>query len=252
MTARSPDSARHAYGRFGRLSAAYDAARQGFPRATVAFVVRHLAGQNPLVLDLACGTGIASRQLADSGFAVIGCDLDPLMLRYAVARGGKSGRFVIGRAEAIPFKDESFDAVTTFCGYHWFEPERAVPEMARVLRSEGRIAIANMSGRDGFYDDYRRLVATFVPGALPDHRKGYDPRRDLRAHGLRIVDEHTESVRHTNTPAELHRAMQSVSVWNLVPEDRLAEAGDALMAFCIAHGPTISRAVVYETIIAGR
>ena len=135
MTVPSPDPAQHAYGRFGRLSAAYDAARRSFPDATVAFVVRHLAGENPLVLDLACGTGIATRQLAEHGFDVIGCDIDPLMLRYAVARGGAGSRFVIGRAEAIPFRDATFDAVATFCGYHWFAPARALPEMTRVLRA---------------------------------------------------------------------------------------------------------------------
>ena len=243
-----------AYGRFGRLSTAYDAARREFPRETVAFVVRHLAGQVPLVLDLACGTGISTRQLAGGGFEVIGCDIDPLMLRYAVARASARDRFVIGRAEAIPFRDGVFDAVTCFCGYHWFEPARALPEMMRVLRASGRVVIVNMSGRDGFYDDYRKLVAQFVPGELPDHRKTYNPRRDLAAHGLRIVAEHSTSDRPTSTASELHQALQSVSVWNLIPEDRMADARDALMEFCSARtrGATIAREIVYETIIAGR
>jgi ubiquinone/menaquinone biosynthesis C-methylase UbiE len=252
MTVPSPDPAQHAYGRFGRLSAAYNASRRGFPRATVAFVVQHLAGKQ--VLDLACGTGISSRQLAEEGFDVTGCDADPLMLRYAIARGGAHIRYAIGRAEAIPFKDAAFDGVTSFCGYHWFDPARAVPEMMRVLRSGGRIAIVNMSGRDGFYDDYRALVAQFVPGVLPDHRKNYNPRRDFEAHGLRILAEHGESVSDTNTADELFQALQSVSVWNLIPEDLLAQARDALSAFCIERtgGTAFTRKLAYDTIIAGR
>lgn len=247
-------SGKHIYGRFGRLSADYDAMRREAPRATVDFVVEHLGGSDPLVLDLACGTGISTRQLVERGFKVVGCDIDPLMLRYAVARGGAGNRFVIGRAEALPFKDGAFGAVTCFCGYHWFDPARALPEMMRVLRSDGRIVIANMSGRDGFYDDYRALVARFLPGELPDHRKTYDPRRDFKAQGLRLVAEHSVSDRPTNTPAELHRAMQSVAAWNLIPEARLPEAREALLEFCNARagGATITREVVYETLIAAR
>ena len=104
------------------------------------------------------------------------------------------------------------------------------------------------------YDDYRKLVAQFVPGELPDHRKTYDPRRDFQAHGLRVVAEHIESVSDTNTAEELFRALQSVSVWNLIPEQRLAEARDALAEFCEtrAGGATVARALTYETLIAAR
>lgn len=243
-----------AYGRFGRISAAYDAARREFPRETVAYVIRHLAGNNPFVLDLACGTGISTRQLAAGGIEVVGCDIDPLMLRFAIERGGARIRYAIGRAEAIPFKDASFDAVTSFCGYHWFDPARAVPEIARVLRPDGRIAIANMTGGDGLYEDFRSLVARFVSGALPDHRKTYDPKRDLRAHGLRIIDEHSEREQFTTTVADFSAQLQTISAWNLVPDGRLPAARDALSEFCEAraNGGMVVRVLVYDTIIATR
>jgi len=243
-----------AYGRFGRISAAYDVARRDFPSETVAYVIRHLAGNNPFVLDLACGTGISTRQLDAGGIEVVGCDIDPLMLRYATGRGGARIRYAIGRAEAIPFKDASFDAVTSFCGYHWFDPARAVPEIARVLRPGGRIAVANMRGGDGLYDDFRRLVAQFVGGELPDHRRNYDPRRDFLANGLRIIDEHTEYENQTATAPDLHVQLQSVSVWNLIPEEGLPAALDALSDFCQARtsGGLVSRTLIYETLIAAR
>jgi ubiquinone/menaquinone biosynthesis C-methylase UbiE len=109
-----------AYGRFGRLSAAYDAARRDFPRETVDYVVRHLPGPTPFVLDLACGTGISTRQLAAAGIDAVGCDIDPVMVRYAAGRVGGRG-YVVGKAEAIPFGDASFDAVACLRAYHWFE-----------------------------------------------------------------------------------------------------------------------------------
>jgi ubiquinone/menaquinone biosynthesis C-methylase UbiE len=243
-----------AYGRFGRISAAYDAARREFPSETVAYVIRHLTGKNPFVLDLACGTGISTRQLAAGGIEVVGCDIDPLMLRYATERGGARIRYAIGRAEAIPFKDASFDAVTSFCGYHWFDPARAVPEIARVLRPDGRIAITNIKGGDTLYEDFRKLVARFVVGELPDHRKGYDPKRDLRAHGLRVIDEHTEREHYTTTVTDFSAQLQSISVWNLIPEGRLPAARDALAEFCAtrANSGMAARVVIFDTIIAAR
>jgi ubiquinone/menaquinone biosynthesis C-methylase UbiE len=240
------------YGRFGRLSAAYDAARREFPSETVAYVAAQLGGARPFVLDLACGTGISTRQLAAQGIRVVGCDIDPRMVRYATGRGGAGMGYVIGRAEAIPFRDETFDAVACFRAYHWFDPARAVPEMMRVLRPDGRIAIANMKGRDGLYDDYRKLVAQFVTGALPDHRTTYNPKRDLTTHGLRIVDEHVEHEVETNTVLDMITQFQSLSVWNLIPEGRLEIALDALTQFCHSRAVDgmISRELVYETIIA--
>lgn len=243
-----------AYGRFDRISTIYDAARREFPSETVGYVIRYLTGANPFVLDLACGTGISTRQLAARGIAVVGCDIDPLMLRYAVGRGGLGNRFAIGRAEAIPFKDGAFDAITCFCGYHWFDPARAVPEMMRVLRSDGRIAIANMRGGGDFYDAFRRLVERFIDGALPDHRKTYDPKRDLTAHGLRVVDEQTVHQQQITTVADFSAQLQSVSFWNMIPQARLPAARDALGEFCEARAKdgTVARMLFYDTIIAAR
>ena len=241
------------YGRFDRISAIYDAARREFPSETVAYVIRNLVGTNPFVLDLACGTGISTRQLAAGGIDVVGCDVDPLMLRYAIGRAGMT-RYVIGKAEAIPFKDATFDAVACFRAYHWFDPARAVPEMIRVLRPDGRIAIANMTGGDGLYEDFRRLVAQFVSGELPDHRKTYDPKRDLRAHGMRVIDEQTEREQLTTTVADFSTQLQSISAWNLIPESRLLAARDALSEFCEARANDgmVARVLIYDTIIATR
>jgi ubiquinone/menaquinone biosynthesis C-methylase UbiE len=242
------------YGRFGRLSAAYDAARREIPSETVTYVASQLSRAHPFVLDLACGTGISTRQLAGIGVRVVGCDIDPRMVRYATGRGGAGLGYVIGRAEAIPFRDGTFDAVACFRAYHWFDPARALPEMMRVLRPDGRIAIANMKGRDALYNDYRKLVAQFVNAELPDHRKTYDPKRDLAAHGLKVVAEHVEREIQTGTVLDMITQFQSVSVWNLIPEGRLEIALDALTEFCRSRATdgVISRELVYDTIIAAR
>jgi hypothetical protein len=126
--------------------------------------------------------------------------------------------------------------------------------MMRVLKPGGRIAVANMRGGDGLYDEFRKLVAQFVPGELPDHRSKYDPRRDFLANGLRILDEHTEFEDQVSDANDLVAQFQSISVWNLISEQRLPEALGALTAFCRARAGegTIARKLIYETVIAAR
>jgi SAM-dependent methyltransferase len=97
------------------------------------------------VLDVACGTGAvtaeALRRVGPNG-DVVGLDRSEDML--AVARRKMPALDLLeGRAEALPFDDETFDAVTCQFGLMFFDDrERALREMRRVLRPEGRVAIA--------------------------------------------------------------------------------------------------------------
>jgi len=96
------------------------------------------------VLDVACGTGVLAR--AASGRAgpraVVGLDVNAGML--AVARRKAPGiDWRQGRAEALPFDDESFDRVVSQFALMFFEDRAAaIREMLRVVRPGGRVAIA--------------------------------------------------------------------------------------------------------------
>ena len=96
---------------------------------------------NQCVLDVACGTGVLACAAADrvgSGGSVVGLDPNGEML--AVAHGKSDTiEWRAGRAEAIPFPDESFDAVVSQFGMMFFEnPSGALREMMRVTRPSGR------------------------------------------------------------------------------------------------------------------
>lgn len=97
------------------------------------------------VLDVACGTGVLTREAAaraGGGGAVTGLDLSPEMLEVA-ARLSPSLRWQPGSADALPFADQSFDAVVSQFGLMFF-PDRvtALREMMRVLVPGGRLAVA--------------------------------------------------------------------------------------------------------------
>jgi len=95
------------------------------------------------VLDLACGTGLSMMPFLQRGCQVTGVDIAPAML--AVARQAVAGkfdvRFAIGKAEALPLENESFDLISCAQAFHWFDPDVAFAECARVLRPGGTLAI---------------------------------------------------------------------------------------------------------------
>jgi SAM-dependent methyltransferase len=97
------------------------------------------------VLDVACGTGVLTREAASRAGptgAVTGLDLSPEMLAVA-ARLSPGLRWQQGSAEALPFADQSFDAVVSQFGLMFFpDPVAGLREMRRVLVPGGRLAVA--------------------------------------------------------------------------------------------------------------
>ncbi len=122
---------------FGGVADAYERARPEYP----ADAVRWLVGDTPAdVVDLGAGTGKLTRGLVALGHRVTAVEPLPEMLeqlRRAVPEAGA----LSGGAEAIPLTDASADVVVCAQAFHWFDHPVALREIARVLRSGGRIAL---------------------------------------------------------------------------------------------------------------
>jgi demethylmenaquinone methyltransferase/2-methoxy-6-polyprenyl-1,4-benzoquinol methylase len=122
------------------------------------------------VLDVATGTGLVARHLAArTGATVIGLDQSEPMLRQGVeaaARAGLRQAFVMGRAERLPFRGESFDAVTfTYLLRYVDDPAGTLSELTRVLRVGG--TLANVEFHVPPRPVWRWLWAVYTRGALP-------------------------------------------------------------------------------------
>jgi SAM-dependent methyltransferase len=127
-------------------------------------------GPGQRVLDVACGTWVLSREVArrvGDDVHAAGLDLLPGMLEVA-------GRFApdiesrLGSAEALPYPDESFDAVVSQFGIMFFpDPVKALREMLRVLLPDGRFAIAVWAAMPAYAEEAALLERT-AGGAAAD------------------------------------------------------------------------------------
>jgi demethylmenaquinone methyltransferase/2-methoxy-6-polyprenyl-1,4-benzoquinol methylase len=119
------------------------------------------------VLDLAAGTGVSTVELATSGAFAIGCDFSLGMLRAGRARPDRRHvPLVAGDALHLPFADAAFDAVTISFGLRNIaDVDRALEEMARVVRPGGRLVICEFSRPT--FSPFRRIYLNYLMRAMP-------------------------------------------------------------------------------------
>ena len=134
------------------------------------------------VLDVAAGNGNATIAAARRFAEVTSTDYVPALLEKGRARANAEGlqvAFEVADAEALPFADSSFDVVLSTFGA-MFTPEHARPafEMLRVLRSGGRIGLANWTP-EGFIGQLFRVIGSYLP-----------PPKDLKSPALWGTEPH--------------------------------------------------------------
>jgi len=122
---------------FGTVAGAYERGRPPYPPEAVDWLLPAGAGQ---VLDLAAGTGKLTRQLTGRGLDVTAVEPSEGMLEQ-LRRAVPGVRALAGTAERIPLPGRCVDAVLVAQAWHWVDPARAVPEVARVLRPGGRLGL---------------------------------------------------------------------------------------------------------------
>jgi demethylmenaquinone methyltransferase / 2-methoxy-6-polyprenyl-1,4-benzoquinol methylase len=129
------------------------------------------AGPQDTVLDVATGTGMVARELVRTkGCAVVGVDQSPEMLavarrRIALAAATRQVRLVEASADALPFEDGRFDALTfTYLLRYVDDPGPTLGELARVVKPGGTIAMLEFGLPRGVW---RPLWELWVRIALP-------------------------------------------------------------------------------------
>ncbi len=100
------------------------------------------AGQESLVLDIATGTGLIAKEFYGKVRKITGLDISPEMARHAE---GCMDEIVFAPYEAMPFADNSFDAVVCRQGLQFAELDRAIPEIHRVLKPGGKAVLCHLT-----------------------------------------------------------------------------------------------------------
>ena len=151
---------------FGTVAESYDRSRPGPVLAALDWLV---PDRCRVAVDLAAGTGLFTRALLGRADRVIAVEPDPRM-RDVCARELPGVDVLEGRGEAMPLPDASADAVFVSTAWHWLDPSRAVPEIARVLRPGGRLGII-WTSRDRDQDWVAELDLLRLPGIDDDDDK---------------------------------------------------------------------------------
>ncbi len=131
------------------------------------------------VMDLGCGNGWLSRQIAalvPQG-TVVGMDVSEEMLRRAerASAGLANLRFLPGSAQKIPWRDDSFTRVISVeSAFYWPDPAQGLAEIFRVLSARGSLWIIITYYRDNAYCHH--WGAQF---AIPTHLLGADEWAEL-------------------------------------------------------------------------
>jgi ubiquinone/menaquinone biosynthesis C-methylase UbiE len=152
---------------FGSVAESYERRRPTYPAALVEWLVDRLALRpGTTVVDLGAGTGKLTRDLVPSGARVIAVEPLPEM-RVQLEALVPDAEVLAGSAEQLPLPDASVDAVAAASAFHWFETERALAEIHRVLVPGGALATVG-NGRDladPLQHEIQAIVGRYMPTA---------------------------------------------------------------------------------------
>jgi len=126
---------------FDAVAAEYEQHRPDYPEEALCWAAEQLGlARGARVLDVGAGTGKLTRGLVALGLDVVAVEPGaPMLEQLRAAVPGAEG--LGGSAESIPLPDADVDAAFAGQAYHWFDPEQAVPELHRVVRPSGGVAL---------------------------------------------------------------------------------------------------------------
>lgn len=243
---------------FGEVAETYDRRRPQYPSAMFDDLVAAtcLSPRSP-VLEIGCGTGLATVELVRRGLDVTAVDPDPRMLQVAQHRlAAHNARFVEGRFEDYDGDARSVGMVFAAGSWHWVDAELSLPLAASLLQDGGTLATCwnlprpeDLPRPPGLEATYLKLAPELAAVASQVKNRTQRHRREAIATSSYFTEPKSFSYRWTQTlsTAEYCDLLSTHSDHRMLGPDRLTELLTAIADSVDLNGGTLQLA--YETVL---
>lgn len=134
---------------FGRVSEDYAKFRDIYPKVFYEKIVnQNLCVKGQKVLDLGTGTGVLPRNMYRFGAEWYGTDISENQIKYAKILSEKQGmniRYQTVAAEDVDFANDTFDVITACQCFWYFDHEKIMPKLHRILKRDGQLLLLYMA-----------------------------------------------------------------------------------------------------------
>jgi len=235
---------------FELVADVYERARPEYPAEAVAWIAEQLdLRPGRTVLDLGAGTGKLTRALVATGARVIAVEPGDAMLAE-LRRVLPDVEALRGAAEAIPLEDHSVDGVAIGQAFHWFRHDEALPELHRVLRTGGALALV-WNSRDQARPLQREISQLIKPFVPPNRPPVGDSARVLEESDLfGPVEQSTFPFVHRLDADGVVDRIASVSFVAAAPAEQRAELERQLREVVAAEGGEVEFAYLTEVYVS--
>lgn len=235
---------------FGQSAFSYSSGRKAYPREVFKLLAEHISLEEG-ILELGCGTGLATKQIYDWGFrALVATDIDPLMLDQARIYC-PNVLFQTASANNLPFEDHTYAVVAAFGCFHWFCTDIAIREIKRVLQPQGMLFIVNKYDRGSFREQFRCFLEKTEGKHFCEAKESYQPIEMLTALGFEVVS-HAFETKEIFTKSQLLDYAKSISLWTALPPDEKESLTPSLLRFIdeLMEGEYYERPIETRCLIA--
>ena len=175
--------------------------------------------QHDTIVDVGCGPGQSTFQWCPHFKEVIGIDISVNQIALATEKLSQRPsiqnlKFQVGPAESLPFADKSVDMLSFGTCWHWMKFDKVIPEIQRVLKRPGCVAIYNYllptishSKCNDLFQPFQKeyIAAFFQPMILNGYRDA--------PHPFPLAKECNFSMNINYTPTDLYHFVESISVY---------------------------------------
>lgn len=236
---------------FGKEATNYNTGRRGYGEAIYIYL-KEIIKSDANILDIGCGTGIATRELYAHGFQnVQGCDIDPLMILEAEHYNKQLNfpiPYKVSNVLDLPqvFNNERFDVITAFTSFHWFCNQEAIEVIWNKLSPNGIFIVASATRAnmdESILKEFWSIIEQISDKPVFDPRTAYHPEEMLKSYGF-LVESHTWTHDEYLTFEKVMARLQTFSGWCALTNEQKQRGVPMLEEFVKKHADILMHRTV--------